>query len=187
MERCRTTLCFSVLELILTVCILGLIAGLLYPVLLIPGYHHHRPRPVKEQEILGYWVSIPGAHSAYRLFLTNGGSGMLGVRDIYTDLWSVVSWQVTNRDLSIDLAPITHPEWSHEYIRGTVVWSGSEIRAVRGGENQRGERYKVEMIFYREDALRRAMDAASAVMTNHSKIIDSANGNQPFRSETNSP
>jgi len=136
--------------------------------------------------MFGYWVSIPSYHSTYRLFLTNGSSGLLGVREIYTDLWSVVSWQVTNHDISIDLASITHPEWHHEYIRGHVELG--EINAVHGGINQDGESYKSEMVFYREEMLKEDLAAASAVMTNYHQIIGTESAairSPPFRSETN--
>jgi hypothetical protein len=160
------------------------IAGILLAVVM-PG-HGHRPRPVTEQEMFGYWVAIPSAHSAFRLFLTNDGAGLLGTRDIYTNLWRVTSWQVTNRDISIELAPITAPEWPNEYIRGKVLYG--EIRGARGGVNQNGERWKRDITFYREDIVRQDLAAAAAIMRDHTEIIEpdgAANGSQPIRSETN--
>ena len=149
----------TLLELLIIVGILGIVCGLIFPIT-----SHDHWRPVREQEMFGYWVSMPEVNSAYRLCLTNGGSGLLGVRDIYTNLWSVVSWQVTNRDISIELAPVTFPDWPHEYIRGKVGFG--QIRAVRQGINQDGDKWKREMIFYREDRLKQALDEAASVMTN---------------------
>ena len=171
----------TLIEVLVIICIAGFLLAVL-----MPG-HHHRPRPVTEQEMFGYWVTIPSAHSAFRLFLTNGGAGLLGARDIYTNLWRVASWQVTNRNISIDLVPITEPDWPHEYIRGKVRFG--EISAERGGVNQSGERWKRDIIFYRVNMVRQDLDAAAAIMTNHTRIIEqdgAANGSQPIRSETNS-
>ncbi|SRR6266446_1951011 len=169
-------------ELIVIVCIVAI----LYAV--FTSGHGHRLHPLKAEEMYGCWVSIPSAHSAYRLFLTNGGSGLLGVRDIYTDVWNVVSWQVTNRNLSVDLAPVSHPEWNHEYIRGQVHLGLLSVSAVRGGINQAGERYKVEMIFYPEATLRQDLDTVATVMSDHFRNIKPggpANGSQPIGRETN--
>jgi hypothetical protein len=141
---------------------------------------------VTKQEMFGCWVAVPSAHSAFRLFLTNDGAGLLGARDIYTNLWRVASWQVTNRDISIDLVPITESKWPHEYIRGKVLFG--EISAVRGGVNQNGEHWKRDIIFYREDVVRQDLEAAAAIMTNPTRTIEpdgAANGSQPIRSETN--
>ena len=169
----------TLIELLVVVCIVGILLAVL-----LPG-HHHQPIPVREQEMFGYWLAIPGSHSAFRLFLTNGAAGLLGARDIYTNLWRVSSWQVTNRDISIDLVPITEPDWPHEYIRGRVLFG--QIRAVHGGVNQNGQHWKRDIIFYREDMVRQDLDAAAAIMTNHTRIIDgAANGSQPIRPETNS-
>ncbi len=154
----------TLIELICFVGITGILCCVFFP------RPHHPLHEVKEKEMFGYWVAIPDGHSAYRLFLTNGGSGLLGVLDIHTNLWSVVSWQVTNREISIDLVPITEPEWSHEYIRGKVFFS--DIRAIHGGVNQNGEHWKRERIFYREDSLKQHLAAASAIMTNHSQLLE---------------
>jgi hypothetical protein len=154
----------TLVEVLLVVCIAGILLAVFLP------RHHHRLRPVTEQEMFGYWVAIPSAHSAFRLFLTNDGAGLLGSRDIYTNLYKVASWHVTNRDISIDLVPITEPEWPHEYIRGKVLFG--EISAVRGGVNQNGERWKRDIIFYREEMVRQDLGAAAAIMTNHSQIIE---------------
>jgi hypothetical protein len=154
----------TLIEVLVVVCIAGILLAVL-----MPG-HGHRLRPVTEQEMFGHWVAIPSGHSAFRLFLTNGGAGLLGGRDIYTNLWRVASWQVTNYDISIDLVPITEPDWPHEYIRGKVVFG--EINAVRGGVNQSGENWKRDITFYREDIIRQNMDAAVAIMTNHGHVIE---------------
>ena len=170
----------TLIEVLVAICIAGTLLAILLP------RHHHRLRPVTEQEMFGYWVAIPRAHSAFRLFLTNEGAGLLGARDIYTNLWRVASWQVTNRDISIDLVPVTEPDWPHEYIRGKVL--SGEISAVHGGVNQSGERWKRDIIFYREEMVRQDLDAAAAIMTNHTRIIErdgAANRSQPVRSETN--
>src|SRR6516165_7744928 len=87
---------------------LGILAGTFFPIT-----PHHRPFPASEQEMFGYWIAIPAAHEAFRLFLTNGGSGCLGSQEIYTNLYRVTSWHVTNRDISIDLEPVTEPSWPH--------------------------------------------------------------------------
>jgi hypothetical protein len=173
----------NLLQLLLIVAILAIVFAIFFPVTSGRG---HRPRPVKQEEMFGYWLSMPDANSAYRLFLTNG-SGMLGVRDIYTDLWTVAYWQVSNRDISIDLAPVTHPEWNHEYIKGKAYLGA--ISGVHVGINQNGERYKRDIVFYREDRLRENWQAASAIMTNPSQTIEfsgATNRIQPVHSETNS-
>jgi len=170
----------TVLEVLIIIFIMGVLLAVFM------SGHHHRPRPIAEQEMFGYWVAIPSAHSAFRLFLTNSGAGLLGARDIYTNLWKVTSCQVTNRDISINLAQITEPQWPHEYIRGKVLFG--EIRAVRGGVNQNGEQWKRDIIFYRENIVRQDLGAVTTVMTNQTQIIEpdgAANGSQPIRSETN--
>src|SRR5262249_29198004 len=99
----------NILQLLLVIAILGILAGIFFPI--VP---HHRLRRIKEQEMFGYWIAIPGPHQAFRLFLTNDGGGWLGSRDIYTNLYRVTSWHVTNRDISIDLEPVTEPSWPPE-------------------------------------------------------------------------
>lgn len=154
----------NIVELLVIVAILAILATVLIPT------HHHRPRPVKEQELFGYWIAVPNAHEAFRLFLTNGGSGCLGSREIYTNLYRVASWHVTNRDISIDLEPVTEPSWPHEYIRGKVRIG--EIDAVRGGVNQSGENWKRDITFYREEVVLQDLGAAASIMTNGSQIIE---------------
>ena len=137
--------------------------------------------------MFGYWIAIPSAHEAFRLFLTNGGAGSLGSREIYTNLYRVKSWHVTNRDISIDLESVTEPSWPHVYIRGTV--GSGEIIGERGGVNQSGERWKRDINFYREETVLQDLGAAASVMTNQSQIMEpngAANGSQPIRSEINS-
>jgi hypothetical protein len=171
----------NILEVLLVVAIIGILAGVLIPI--TSRDHRH---PVTEQEMFGYWIAIPSAHEAFRLFLTNGGSGSLGSREIYTNLYRVKSWHVTNRDISIDLEPVTEPTWPHEYIRGKVGFS--EIVGVRGGVNQSGEHWKRDINFYREETVLQDLGAAASVMTNQSQIIEpdgATNGSQPVRSDTN--
>jgi hypothetical protein len=170
----------NILHLLLAVAILGILAATLVPTT------HHRLPPVKEQEMFGYWIAIPGAHEAFRLFLTNGGAGCLGSREIYTNLYRVASWHVTNREISIDLEPVTEPSWPHEYIRGKIGFS--EIIAVRGGLNQRGEHWKRDINFFREETVLQDLGAASAIMTNHPQITESngaASRSQPVGVQTN--
>src|SRR6476646_974402 len=131
----------TIIDLLIVVAIMVILAAFI-----IPTTGHHHPRKVKEQEMFGYWIALPGAHEVFRLFLTNGGTGCLGSREIYTNLYRVASWQVTNRDISIDLEPVTEPKGPHEYIRGKVRFG--EIVAVRGGLNQNGEHWKRDIIFY---------------------------------------
>lgn len=161
----------NLLQLLLVVAILGILAGIFFP-----RISHNRLHPVTEQEMFGFWIAIPSAHEAFRLFLTNGGSGCLGSLEIYTNLYKVASWQVTNRDISIDLEPLTEPSWPHEYIRGKV--GIGEICGVRGGVNQSGEKWNRDITFYREKTVLQDLGAAASIMTNWSPVIE-PNGAAP--------
>jgi hypothetical protein len=162
----------NIFELLLAVAIIVVIAAFFIPVL------SHRPRPVKEQEMFGYWIAIPGPHEAFRLFLTNGGAGWLGSWEIYSNLDKVMSWKVTNRDITIDLQSVTEPTWPHEYIRGKVGFS--QIVGERGGLNQNGEHWTRDITFYREQEVMHSLAVAASVMTNELKSVESdheTNGN----------
>ena len=154
---------------ILEVAIVASVAGILFAILFPITSHDHMRWQVKEQEMFGNWIAIPNSHEVFLLFLTNNGSGCLGSVEIYTNLYKVTSWQVTNRDVSIDLQCMTEPSYPSEYIRGKVGF-GETIFAVRGGVNQSGERWKRDIIFYREETVLQDIGAVSFIMTNSSLI-----------------
>ena len=149
---------FTILELLVIVAIAGILAA----VFLQP--HHRRLRPLQEKELFGYWIAIPEAHSAFRLFLTNGGSGWLGSRDIYTNLYKITDWHVTNRNIVINLTNVNEPTWPREYIRGQAGFG--HIVGVRGGVNQNGEHWKRDITFYPEETVLQDIAAAASVMSN---------------------
>jgi hypothetical protein len=156
----------TILEVLVVVAIVGILSAVFFP------GHHHRPHPVKEQELFGYWIAIPEAHSVFRLFLTNGGSGWLGSRDIYTNLYRVAAWHVTNRDIVIDLTNMNEPTWPPEYIRGQVGLGRGHITGVRGGVNQNGEHWTRDITFYPEQTVLQDLAAAVSVMTNHFQTVE---------------
>lgn len=166
----------TILELLVVVAIAGILFATFFT------FHHHRPRQVEEQELFGYWIAIPEAHTAFRLFLTSAGSGWLGSREIHTNLYRVTTWHVTNRDVVIDLANVTEPTLPREYIRGQVGFG--ELVGVRGGVNQNGEHWKRDIIFYREKTVLEDLSAAAAVMTNQSQIIRSEANRTPSASDS---
>lgn len=162
----------TLLELLLVVAIVAILAATF-----LPTHHHRRLIPVRENEMYGYWIALPEAHEAFRLFLTNGGSGWLGEREIFTNLYRVTSWHITNRfSIVINLNCVTDSNLPPEYIKGYIPLGKMEINGERGGTNQDGEHWKRDITFYREDIVLKDIKDVSFIMTN-----------QPVLNETNIP